>query len=90
MPFTLICLDHPGALELRQATREAHLAYVRETGAVEQAGPFLDPDGQMIGSLVILNVDTEEAAALWAANDPYAQAGLFQSVQVMHWNRVIG
>ncbi len=26
----------------------------------------------------------------WAANDPYAKAGLFQSVTLTHWNRVIG
>lgn len=90
MPYTLICLDKPGALAIRKSNREAHLAYIAETGVVEQAGPFLDPDAQMIGSLLILNVETEEAAAEWAANDPYAKADLFDSVQVMHWNRVIG
>lgn len=90
MPYTLICLDRPGALETRKANREAHLAYIAETGVVEQAGPFLSPAGEMIGSLVILSVETEEAAANWAANDPYAKADLFDSVQVMHWKRVIG
>ncbi|WP_172327832.1 YciI family protein [Mangrovicoccus sp. HB161399] len=90
MPYTLICFDKPGALEIRKANREAHLAYIAETGAVEQAGPFLDPEGQMIGSLVILNVETEDQAADWAANDPYAKADLFDSVQVMHWKRVVG
>ena len=90
MPYTLICLDKPGALDIRKANREAHLAYIAETGVVEQAGPFLDPEGQMIGSLVILSVDTEEQAMDWAAGDPYAKADLFDSVQVMHWKRVIG
>lgn len=90
MPFSLICLDKPGALDTRKANRDAHLAYIADTGVVEQAGPFLDDDGAMIGSLVILSVETQEAAADWAANDPYAKAGLFDSVQIMHWNRVVG
>lgn len=90
MPYTLICLDKPGALDIRKANRDAHLAYIAETGVVEQAGPFLDDAGQMIGSLVILSVETEDAAADWAENDPYARAGLFDSVQIMHWKRVVG
>jgi len=88
--YALICLDRPGALETRKANRAAHLAYIGETGAVEQAGAFLDPEGQMIGSLVILSTDSEEEARAWADGDPYAKAGLFDSVQVMRWNRVVG
>lgn len=90
MPYTLICLDKPGALETRKANRDAHLAYIQETGTVEQAGPFLNDEGAMIGSLIVLTVETMEAAMDWAANDPYAKADLFDSVQIMHWNRVIG
>lgn len=90
MLHTLICLDKPGALDIRKANRDAHLAYIAETGVVEQAGPFLDDAGQMIGSLVILSVETPQAAADWAANDPYALAGLFDSVQIMPWKRVVG
>ena len=44
----------------------------------------------MIGSLIILDVPDMAAAGDWAANDPYAKAGLFQSVTLTHWNRVIG
>ncbi|MBE3638914.1 YciI family protein [Mangrovicoccus algicola] len=90
MPYTLICFDKPGAIEIRKANRDAHLAYIAETGTVEQAGPFLDPEGQMIGSLVILTVETEAEAADWAAGDPYAAAGLFDSVQILPWKRVVG
>ncbi|MGB0660580.1 MAG: YciI family protein [Mangrovicoccus sp.] len=90
MLYTLICLDKPGALEIRKANREAHLAYINDTGVVEQAGPFLDDEGAMIGSLVVLKVETQEAAQDWANGDPYAKAGLFDSVQIMPWKRVIG
>jgi hypothetical protein len=44
----------------------------------------------MAGSLVILNVDSLDQARDWAANDPYAKAGLFQSVDIREWKKVIG
>ncbi|ARC87170.1 YciI family protein [Rhodovulum sp. MB263] len=90
MYFALICRDKPGHLETRKANREAHLAYVAETGVVVQAGPFLDEAGEMCGSLVILDVADKAAAEAWAANDPYAGAGLFESVSVQAWKKVVG
>jgi uncharacterized protein len=90
MRVALIAIDKPGALAIRQANREAHLAYIQTTGIVEMAGPFLDADGAMVGSLVILNVPDRAAAEAWAASDPYALAGLFRSVELREWKRVIG
>lgn len=87
--FALICHDKPGHLETRKENRAAHLAYIEETGVVAQAGPFLDDAGAMCGSLVILDVADRAAAEDWAASDPYAKAGLFESVSVLAWNRVI-
>ena len=87
--FAVMCTDKENHLETRKANRDAHLAYLKETG-VAQAGPFLDADGNMCGSLLILDLADLAAAQDWAANDPYAKAGLFQSVSIQHWNRVIG
>lgn len=89
MLIALMARDKDGALETRKANRDAHLAYIDATGVVDQAGPLLDADGQMIGSLVILDVDDMAAARDWADNDPYAKAGLFQSVDLIPWKRVI-
>ena len=44
----------------------------------------------MAGSLVILDVADMQAAESWAAKDPYALAGLFESVTLTQWNKVIG
>jgi hypothetical protein len=44
----------------------------------------------MTGSLVILSVASLEEARAWAAADPYAKAGLFQSVTIREWKKVIG
>ncbi|WP_309663367.1 YciI family protein [Tabrizicola sp.] len=90
MRFALICLDKPGALQTRVENRSAHLAHIEATGVVEQAGPFLDQDGQMCGSLIILGVSSRAEAEAWAAMDPYAKAGLFASVSVQEWKRVVG
>jgi uncharacterized protein YciI len=90
MRVALICHDKPGALQTRLEHRAAHLAHIAASGAVEMAGPLLDDAGAMIGSLLILNVDTMDAARAWAAGDPYAQAGLFQAVTIRAWNKVVG
>jgi uncharacterized protein YciI len=89
MRVALICIDKAGALQVRLDTRADHLAYIEATGVVEMAGPFLDA-GAMVGSLVVLNVDDLDAAKAWAANDPYAKAGLFASVDIREWKKVIG
>ena len=90
MLIALIAHDKPGALALRMENRQAHLAYIEETGVVAQAGPLLDAQGQMAGSLVVLEVPDMAAAETWAANDLYAKAGLFADVQLHAWKRVIG
>ncbi|MGH1369887.1 MAG: YciI family protein [Maritimibacter sp.] len=88
--YALICTDKPNALEIRKANRDDHLAYIEASGVVAQAGPFLDAEGAMYGSLVTLNVDTLEAAQAWASGDPYAKAGLFADVRIEAWKKVIG
>lgn len=90
MLVALFAHDKPGALPVRQENRPAHVEYLKSTGVVAQAGPLLDDDGQMCGSLVILDVPDMAAAQDWAANDPYAKAGLFADVQLVTWNKVIG
>ncbi|MGJ8589298.1 MAG: YciI family protein [Yoonia sp.] len=90
MRFALMTKDKPGALQTRMDNREAHLAYITETGVVEMAGPVLDDDGQMCGSLIVLEVADLAAAQAWADNDPYAKAGLFEAVTLRAWKKVIG
>jgi uncharacterized protein YciI len=90
MRVALMTRDKPGALQIRLDTREAHLAYIKETGVVEMAGPFLDEAGQMCGSLIVLDVADLAAAKAWAENDPYNKAGLFSDVRIQEWKKVIG
>ena len=90
MLYAVICRDKPGALQTRMDNRAAHLAYLDASGVVELAGPFLDDEGKSNGSLLLIDVTDQRAADDWAANDPYAKAGLFESVSVQAFKKVVG
>jgi hypothetical protein len=88
--FAIHCIDKPDSVELRGANRPAHLEHVLAQGdAVLAAGPLLDPEGAPIGSLLIIDFPDRKAAIQFAADDPYSQAGLFASVAVTAWRKVI-
>jgi uncharacterized protein YciI len=90
--FAVTCLDKPGLLDLRLANRQAHLAFLEANAAnVKLGGPFLDAAGEKpIGSLLILDCASEAAARALLDADPYAKAGLFESVALRPWKRVVG
>jgi hypothetical protein len=89
MLFALVCTDKPQSLELRLAVRPAHLTYL-ETYAEKLllAGPLLDAEGRPGGSLLLIDVDDYAAAAGFAEADPYARAGLFESVVIRPFRAV--
>jgi uncharacterized protein YciI len=81
MLFAIACTDKPGSLELRLATRPAHLDYLRGRQAeIVMGGAMLDPAGNACGSLLVVEAADRAAAEAFAAGDPYAKAGLFESV----------
>lgn len=89
--FVLHCVDKPNALELRIATREAHLAYVGgQKDKLKLAGPMLDADGSMAGSMLILDVADLAEAQAFAAGDPYNKAGLFERVDIHPFKATLG
>ncbi|CAM5533756.1 putative protein YciI [Aquamicrobium terrae] len=91
MLFALICRDKPGHLQTRQDTRPAHVAYLNalnDRGALMFAGPFHDGQGSPDGSLVVISAADRPSAEAIAADDPYAKAGLFESVEIRPWNWV--
>lgn len=89
--FALICTDKPNSLPLRMATREAHFAYARShAGAIRLGGPFLDANGEMAGSLIMMEAADLEAARAFNAADPYTLAGLFESVDIRPWKATFG
>ena len=88
--FVLTCIDRPDALQDRLAAREAHLAYVRDSGLLRLGGPFLDDHGGMAGSLLIIEAEDLATARAFAAGDPYRQAGVFESVDIRPFRATFG
>ncbi len=88
--FILAAIDMPDSLELRAATRSEHLAFAENNPMVRLGGPFLDDAGSPIGSMFILEAEDREAAVAFAAADPYAKAGLFESTTIRAWRKVLG
>ena len=90
--FLILCIDRPDARELRAATRPTHLAYL-EGGEVKVkiGGALLDEgDGGPLGSMMVVEAAHMAAARAFAAEDPYAKAGLFASVEVRPWRLAVG
>lgn len=85
MLFVITARDKAGSLALRVATRPAHVDYLQKTGVLRLGGPFLDEKGEMVGSLLIIDVADIAAAREWQANDPYVKAGLFAHADLQPW-----
>lgn len=91
MLFAILCNDKADHLQLRLDTRPAHLDYLKSLGGkIKFGGPFLAEAGQKpVGSMLVVEAETIEEARAIAAADPYALAGLFETVSVRPWNWVI-
>ncbi|GAB3955039.1 YciI-like protein [Spirosoma harenae] len=87
MHYVVHAYDHtdPDALDRRMAARPAHFDYVRqlkEKGQFVLGGALLDPAGKMIGSMLLLNLETEEEVAKYMKNDPYIVQGVWESIDI--------
>ncbi len=90
MLYMFHCTDKAGSAEVRASNRAPHLAYLEgQADRLFAAGPLLSDDGQgMVGSLLIVDCADAADAQAFADNDPYAKAGLFESVTIRPWRRV--
>jgi hypothetical protein len=91
MQYAIYGLDKPNGLELRKANRDAHVAHLRRhIDNIVVAGPLLSDDGAtMIGSLIVIDFADKAQLDAFLTDDPYAKAGLFQSVAVRPWKKVL-
>jgi uncharacterized protein len=84
MLYAIYCKHKPNHLQTRLDNRPAHVEYLNTfSGQHVCTGPLLSDDGQgMVGSLLVMEFADRKVADDFAANDPYAKAGLFQSVTI--------
>jgi len=73
------------ALERRMGVREQHLANVcklKNAGNYVLGGAILDANGIMIGSMMVLQFETEEELNAWQENEIYITAKVWEHVDV--------
>lgn len=96
--YAIIGHDRPDALEARREARGEHLARAEELAAAGRlviAGPMpkVDTDeptaAGFIGSIIIAEFESLDAARGWVAEDPYVIRGIFASCEVHPFTRVL-
>lgn len=97
MYYVIFAQDTPNSLEKRLAVREKHLERLRQLQAENRlltAGPNPAIDNKnpgeagFSGSTVIAEFPSLEAAQQWANQDPYVEAGVYESVIIKPFKRV--
>ncbi len=98
MWYAFICEDTPNSLALRKKTREAHLArlqILKDQGRLFVAGPCPaidceDPgEAGFTGSIVIAEFSSLNDAQIWADDEPYLAAGVYDHVTVKPFKKVL-
>ena len=94
MQYVIHAYDHTDAdaLDRRMAVRPAHFDYVRQLKADGQfvlGGALLNPDGQMIGSMLILDLETDEQLTDYLNTDPYIVQGVWDKIDVKPFRQAI-
>ncbi|MDN5287854.1 MAG: hypothetical protein JWR38_4128 [Mucilaginibacter sp.] len=74
-----------GALQRRMNVRPHHLdnlKALKESGNYIVGGAVLNDEGNMIGSVMIMQFETEEELEAWKKNDPYITQKIWESVDI--------
>jgi len=76
----------------RAAVRTAHLETAKELladGRLVTGGALLDEDGNMIGSMLLLDVPDEKAARDLMEADVYTRSGVWQDLQIWPYRKAL-
>jgi len=98
MLYAIISQDVENSLDKRVSVRPEHigrLQELKEQGRLILAGPHPAIDSNepgpagFTGSLVVAEFESLEAAQNWADSDPYIKAGVYDSVIVKPFKKVL-
>lgn len=98
MWYVIDARDVQDSLARRLEARPRHLERLnalRDAGRLLLAGPYPAIDAEdpgpagFAGSLIVAEFESIEAARAWADADPYAQAGVYASVDVRPFRKVL-
>lgn len=97
MYYVIFAQDKPNTLAKRLSVRPQHLArlqQLQDEGRLLTAGPNPAIDDEnpgeagFTGSTVIAQFDSLEQAQMWANQDPYIEAGVYEEVIVKPFKKV--
>jgi len=98
MLYAIISEDVEESLQKRLSVRPAHIArlqQLKQNGTLILAGPHPAIDSEdtgsagFTGSLIVAEFVSLEAAQQWADADPYIAAGVYASVRVKPFKKVL-
>ncbi len=98
MLYTIVAEDVEDSLDKRLGARPAHLDRLhklRDEGKLIVAGPnpladSADPGSAgFSGSVIIAEFDSLQTAQQWAEADPYLDAGVYKTVSVKPFKKVL-
>jgi uncharacterized protein YciI len=98
MLYAIISQDVEDSLQKRLSVRPAHIArlqQLKQNGTLIIAGPHpaIDSEGAgnagFTGSLIVAEFASLETAQEWADADPYVAAGVYASVMVKPFKKVL-
>ena len=98
MLYAIIAQDIESSLSKRMEARPSHVARLNELkdeGRLILAGPHpsidvSEPgDAGFSGSLIVAEFDDLQQARQWADSDPYVTAGVYSSVVIKPFNKVL-
>ena len=98
MLYAIVSTDIEDSLSRRLEARPAHLArleQLKSQGRLELAGPNPAIDSEnpaeagFTGSIVIAQFDSLAEAEAWAQDDPYVSAGVYRSMSIKPFKKVL-
>ena len=90
MQFVIRAYDGANMLDKRMAVRERHLENMAKVdGKVLCAGGLLDREGNMKGSLLVMEFESREQLDAYLRSEPYIREGVWQKIDVDPMNVVI-
>jgi uncharacterized protein len=94
MLYVVIAKDgtDPEAVSRRLSVREKHLEGVQPAvaaGIVQMGGALLNREGTMIGSMMLLEAESEEAVRDFLSRDVYSKAKVWQSFEIYPFRQAV-
>jgi uncharacterized protein YciI len=98
MWYLIVGADVDDSLAARKAARPAHLARLQElnaAGRLKLAGPLPAIDAEdpgedgFTGSVIVAEFESLDEAKAWAADDPYVEAGVYDTILVKPYRHVL-